>query len=52
MKNFDIRDAIFAAGLAALCLGVGAYDWRWAAVAAGVVLLVFWAAPHLRGGSG
>ena len=50
MKNFDIRDVFFTAGLAALCVGVGAYDWRLAPIVGGVLLLAFWAVPHLRRG--
>jgi hypothetical protein len=47
---FDLRDAAFFAGLVAVCAGLGAYDWRWAAIAGGVVLLGVALAPALRKG--
>lgn len=51
MKDLlDLRDAAFLAGLIAVCVGLGAYDWRWAAIAGGVVLLGVALAPTLRRG--
>jgi hypothetical protein len=51
MKNFDMRDAFYVVGLAAVCVGVGAYDWRLAAIVGGSVLLASVVLPSLRGGS-
>jgi hypothetical protein len=46
MKNIDIRDAFLLVGLAALCLGTGAFDWRAGCIVGGAVLLAAW----FRGG--
>jgi len=50
MKTFDMRDAFFLAGLALLCAGLGAYDWRWSVITAGAVLLGSALIPALRRG--
>jgi len=37
----DARDAYFAVGLAALCVGVGGeFGWTWGVIAGGAVLLL------------
>ena len=50
MKNIDMLDAYFFVGLAALCVGVGAYDWRFAAITCGAVLVVSALIATLRRG--
>ena len=50
MKNIDLRDAVFIVGLAGVCVGVGAFDWRYGLIAGGVILLASWAVPYMRGG--
>ena len=49
-KYIDARDALFVLGLAALCTGVGSYDWRLAAICGGCVLLLLAVWPALRKG--
>lgn len=49
-KFFDVRDAFFTVGLLMLCGGLGAYDWRWALIAAGGLLLGAALLPALRRG--
>ena len=49
-EHFDVRDALFVLGMAGVCIGLGAYDWRWAAIFGGAVLLVLAVAPALRKG--
>lgn len=48
MKYLDTTDVFFLVGLAALCAGLGAYDWRWAAIAGGVVVLGVALLPGLK----
>jgi len=41
MFKVDARDAYFAVGLAALCVGVGGeFGWTWGVIAGGAVLLL------------
>jgi hypothetical protein len=39
-KRFDLSDLLIILGLALLCGGLGAYDWRLAMAMGGAVLLL------------
>ena len=48
MKRIDASDVMTIIGLALLCGGLAAFDWRLALVACGMVLLVLGLAGALK----
>lgn len=49
MKHFDASDGWVALGLTAISAGLGAYDWRIAAVVVGLLVLAIGLVASLRG---
>ena len=49
MKRFDSSDGWVALGVAAIAAGLGAYDWRIAAVVVGVLVLAIGLVASMRG---
>ena len=49
MKRFDVNDILWLAGLVLLLVGLAYYDWRIAAIVAGVILLTLGIIGSVRG---
>jgi len=49
-KNISPAGTLYVAGLCAVCVGVGAYDWRLSLIVGGAVLLLTVVAAAMRSG--